>query len=304
MKFFLVTPWKNTWVPYWTKFLEEKGHQVEWLIKEKMESKELSEGMARNDVSMCMWTNELAVIMSKSKPKGKKLMVFLRSYEIFNCDLTAVKWENVDKFFLLNEAHVPIVKHLVPDLKINMFKNGIDLDMWPFCPKEQGPNIAAVCDINFKKGIELMVQAIHEIAETHPEVVLNHIGQMQDNRIWVYLCHITKYLQVNWNNFGYLNDHRFVLNFLKNQHYIISASVAEGNPNNVMEAMAVGLKPLVHAWPGSEIQFPGYTWGTFKQLRELYDGPYEPEKYRQYAEENYDYHKNYQKIYDVMETVL
>jgi hypothetical protein len=36
----------------------------------------------------------------------------------------------------------------------------------------------------------------------------------------------------------------------------LSTSLSEGNPNNVIEAMAKGIKPVVHAWPGAEDQFP------------------------------------------------
>jgi hypothetical protein len=75
---------------------------------------------------------------------------------------------------------------------------------------------------------------------------------------------------------------------------------------NIIEAMASGVIPLVHNWPGSEIQFPAECiWTTFDGLRDIYTRLSSDEaaslRMRKFAEERYDYRKNFKPVIDCME---
>jgi len=313
MKILCVSPWKNTWVSYWTKYIESRGHEVRWLIKERLSVEEIKTELEWCDKILCHWADKYAIMLSDPAINTKPLFIILRSYEIFSADgwsdLGLIRWDNVKKLFMLNEAHLYPFSCRVPDIKPVFIKNGVDLDEWKTNGVLKNRNkIAWICDINEKKGVELVVQAMSELATVNRDITLEHIGRNQDLRRWYYLETVMPKLNMRWYNTGYNNDHEFVKEFLSNKKFIISTSIAEGNPMNIIEGMTMGVIPLVHTWPGAELQFPqGCLWTTFYELREAYidlDSQKDAaEQMQEFAVSNYDYRKNYKPVVDAMEEV-
>lgn len=305
-----VSPWRNTWIDYWSKYLESRGHTVKWHISASVVPYDVQKSLEGVDCILCHWADKYAIMLSDPAINRKPLYVILRSYEIFSADgwsdLGQIRWANVRKLFMLNEAHEHVFKCRVPGVKPILFKNGVDLDEWK--PKDVEKNkekIAWICNINEKKGVELCVQCFHELNKLNPNITLEHIGQNQDIRRWYYLENIMPHLNTKWYNLGYENKHSFVQDFLSDKGFIICSSIAEGNPMNMIEAMAMGVIPLVHKYPGAEYQFPKeYLWANFDELKEIYKREINAdssERIRKFAEENYDYRKNYKPVVDAIE---
>ena len=311
MKIMCFTPWKNTWVNYWTKYIESRGHECRWHITENIEMAAIKESADWADKTLCMWADRYAIMLTDPCINTKPLFVILRSYEIFSADgwsdLGKIRWDNVKKLFMLNESHFIPFKYRVPNTTPTFIKNGVDLDEWKTDTTTRDSNkIAWICDVNEKKGVELIVQAISELSKINPDIKLEHIGRMQDLRRWYYLETIMPKLNTKWFNTGYKNDHNFVKDFLADKKFIISTSIAEGNPMNIIEAMALGVIPLVHTWPGSDVQFPAEClWTTFDELRDAYSklsaDTNASARMRAWAEDRYDYRKNYKPVVDAME---
>lgn len=311
MKILCVSPWKNTWVSYWTKYLESRGHEVKWHINQYAKLDDIEDLIDWADKILCHWADKYAIMLTDPDINTKPLYLILRSYEIFSADgwadLAHIRWQNVKKFFMLNEAHYHPFRCRVPGIKPVFIKNGIDLEEWQMNGAMRCSNkIAWICDINEKKGVELVVQAIAEMQKINPDITLEHIGRNQDIRRWYYLENVMPRLGIKWYNAGFKNEHGFVQDFLKDKKFIISTSIAEGNPMNIMEAMALGVIPLVHTWPGAEIQFPeACLWTTFDELRERYNAWNKHENaselMRAWAAKHYDYRTNYKPVVDAME---
>jgi len=311
MKILCFTPWKNTWISYWTQYIESRGHEVDWYIKEKIYEGELKKVIQNYDKLLTHWADKYAIILSDPEINTKPLYVIIRSYEIFSAegwsDLGVINWKNVKKTFMLNEAHYHPFSCRVQGVKPVFIKNGVDLEEWQLNDITRcRDKIAWICDVNEKKGVELVVQAISELTKINPDITLEHIGRNQDIRRWYYLEQVMPHLNTKWYNVGFKNDHNFVKDFLADKKFIISTSIAEGNPMNIIEAMATGVIPLVHNWPGAEIQFPKECiWTTFDQLRDIYQkldqdtGTYA--RMRKWAEKHYDYRINYKPVIDAME---
>jgi glycosyltransferase involved in cell wall biosynthesis len=312
MKILCVTPWRNTWIDYWTKFLQSRGHQVQWHVSSEISLNDINPKLVWADKVLCHWADKWAQLLSQQQ--DIKLYVILRSYEIFQfdawCDLSKIKWENVRQLFMLNEAHFYPFSCRVKGVKPVFFKNGVDLEEWtPAKKKASARNkLAFICGVNQKKGIELVVQSVHELNKVNSGLTLEHIGQNEDLRRWYYLECVMPHLKTKWFNHGYENSHKFVQRFLSDKGFIISSSIAEGCPMNILEAMASGVIPLVHTWPGSEFQFPKeYLWTTFDDLRRIYkrcikNMASESKKVRKLAETRYDYRKTYLPVAEIMES--
>jgi glycosyltransferase involved in cell wall biosynthesis len=312
MKILCVSPWNNTWVGYWTKALEANGHEVKWHINHYPKPADVAPLVDWADKILCHWADKYAIMLTDPVINKKPLYVILRSYEIFSADgwsdLALINWDNISGLFMLNESHYYVFKQRVPNIEPKFIKNGIDLEEWKFNGHIKDlSKIALICDINEKKGIELLVQAISELTKENKDITLEHIGRNQDIRRWYYLENIMPKLNTQWYNIGYKNSHGFVQTFLGDKGFIISTSIAEGNPMNLMEAMALGVVPLIHNWPGAEIQFPKeYVWATFDELKSIYkrcveNYAEEQKRCRQWVEEKYNYRKNFQIVIEEMQ---
>jgi hypothetical protein len=86
---------------------------------------------------------------------------------------------------------------------------------------------------------------------------------------------------------------------------ILSTSLNEGNPNCIIEAMAMGIKPVIHNWPGAKDQFPSdFIFNKIGEAIEMIQsGRHEPERYRQWVADNYSV-ANFKKLHTVIEDVL
>jgi len=313
MNILCVTPWKNTWIGYWSDFFKQHGHTSEWLVSEYVDQKALAPHLPKYDAILCHWADKWAIQLS-ALPKELNpppLYVILRSYEIFTrsgwADLTKITWSNVRRFFMLNEEHAYAFKCRVKGVEPTFIKNGIDLSEWGFIdrPSDALSRLGWICDVNEKKGVELAVQAVAELHKVNPSLTFHHLGRNQDLRRFYYLERILPHLGVKFDHHGWKNDHTFVNHFLGKVGFVLSSSIAEGNPMNILEAMATGAVPLVHRWPGAQYQFPEkWLWSTFDELRAIYERNlrnYEGLEARRYAEEHYDYRKTYLPVLDAIQ---
>jgi hypothetical protein len=81
--------------------------------------------------------------------------------------------------------------------------------------------------------------------------------------------------------------------------YCLSTSISEGNPNNVIEAMAKGIKPIVHNWPGAEDQFPMSIFNSVDEaVKLLTENTYESRMYRGSVESKFSL-KNFEQVADI-----
>jgi glycosyltransferase involved in cell wall biosynthesis len=92
--------------------------------------------------------------------------------------------------------------------------------------------------------------------------------------------------------------------WMQDKDFILSTSISEGNPNNVIEGMATGLKPVIHNWPGAKEQFPeDCVFDTVEQAVKLItEGGYNPLACREWVEKHYSM-DNIRQIHQVIKDV-
>ena len=301
-----ITPWKNAWIDEWTQFWTDHKHVPGWIIGQPT-NYELMKNVYWADVILMHWANEQAIYISNNLPKGKRLFIVARSYEINSSYgrgklLPAINWKNVEKVFLLNESMKHFFEQVVKGKEVAFFRNGLNIEQWDVPHETKDPTkIAFVCDLSERKGINMAVQAMHTIRKVIPNAEMHHIGRTEDFRCVSYLQNTMSRLNMPFVCHGYKCDKEFVYDFLKDKKFILSSSVVEGNPMNILEAMASGVIPLVHGWPGAHDQFPEkVVWDTMDQLHDIVSkimNPgvlyFEGEDARNWAVENFDYRKTF-----------
>jgi len=219
-----------------------------------------------------------------------RVIVCLRSYEFFTNAPAQVNWANVDGLVFV----APHVRRLAEEKfgsftepEVTTILDGIDLNRFAFRERAPGKRIAWVGFLNHKKNVPLLLECAARLRGYEFHVA----GRFQDERLRLY---VERYVELNdLANFtlhGWVED---MPSFLDDKHFILSTSLWEGTHVAVMEGMAMGLRPLIHAWTGAdEVYEARWTWRNAAELEALLrDGPYQPAEYRRFAEQHFDVRK-------------
>ena len=207
------------------------------------------------DIIWLEWTNEVAIIGTNYEGiKGKKVIVRLHSYEVFSNMPSQVNWAVVNKLIFVAPHIRDILKESIPDIekkvKTEVVYNGLDLDNIPFKEREPSFNVAWVGYINYKKNPPMALQVMKRLVDSDKRYILHIAGAYQDLRYKVYLEHMIKEmgLQDNVVFHGWVDD---MEGFWKDKNYLLHTSIHEGHSYAIMEAMARGIKPIIHNFRGA-----------------------------------------------------
>jgi glycosyltransferase involved in cell wall biosynthesis len=294
MRIALIAPdWDNAWIPMLTNEIKSRGHTV--LRWEK--STGFDNIQAVNIVIHC-WAN--------SKPVGgAKNIMFLRRFELFDNCLSKIHWEDITDLILVNTWIKKIVDRYFKanniKAKTHLIYNAVDTVQWAFKDRRPNTKIGMACHVHPKKNLPLALEVLSTLP---PGYELHIVGAVQDPCTAEYLNHVGTQLERKI----YLYDHisRHQLNIWWEQFgFCLSTSLSEGNPNNVLEAMAKGIKPIVLNWPGAEDQFPHECIGNSAyelscMITNTLTGNalYESKKYRELVQKHFSVY-NIKQIIDI-----
>jgi len=260
------------------------------------------------DIVWLEWANELAVeITNKLEKMGKKIVCRLHSYEaLTNAFLGKIDWRKIDALILVAEhmkeviaTYHPKVYEQIKDRTVVVY-NGLDLNKFKFKPREKGYNIAVVAHINYKKDPAMWLQVMGQLVKIDPRYNLSIAGDFQDLRYHFYFTHLLKEtgLEKNVVFQGYVKN---IEEFLEDKNFVLSTSVHESFGYNIAEAMACGIKPLVHNFCGSESLWPkDLIFNFIDEIPTLVSSEYNSEAYRRFVENRYSLEKQISEIFNLL----
>ena len=147
----------------------------------------------------------------------------------------------------------------------------------------------------------MWIQIINKLKEVDNKYQLHVGGDFQDPRYFVYFNYIRKEMKIE-DNFilhGWIDN---VEEFLEDKDYILSTSIHEGHPYNILESMARGIKPIIHNYSGSKEQWPNeLIYNTIDEaVEKITEQTYDSEGYRRFIEDNY----SLEKQIDLIEKII
>lgn len=262
------------------------------------------------DIAWFEWCEQLPIEYTKHPPMCKSICR-LHSYELFTPYPANVDWNKIDKLVFVSD----IIKDFTlkkfkirPDIA-TVIQNGVNLDKF-ILPENKTYNkkIAFIGGINYKKGPELLIQVFKKIWDYDNNFEFHIAGEMQDERIAIYLHNILQKLPFKIFFDGQVKD---MPNYLKDKDYVISTSLFESFQYSIAEGMASGVMPLIHSWVGSEKIYPQSMLFTFpeeavdiiKDYEFLEDKHAFQKEMRQYIIDNYSLEKQMTKIRELLKSL-
>ena len=255
MRVVLFSPWDNAWVPYFRAAYQRRGHEF-------MHAK--TDCAVGGDLFLHGWASGDTALRY-----GARNFMFLRRYELFAGGLDKVKWANVDGLFVVNTWIKEVVERVFSErgikTPVHLVYNGTDSIKWKYKARRPGKRIGMACHVHPKKNLPLALQILGALPEDYS---LHIAGAVQDPCTAEYLNHVGARLRRKVYLYGQIPHEQLSL-WWDTVDYCLSTSISEGNPNNVIEAMAKGIKPVVHSWPGAEDQFSKHTFNTVQEAADM-----------------------------------
>ena len=222
--------------------------------------KEIYNAIDWGDIIWLEWANQSAVIATNyERIKDKKVVLRLHSYEVFTDYPKQINWDVVDRLIFVAPHIRDILDEMSPGIvekvKSEVIYNGVDIEKIPFKEREPGYNVAWVGYINYKKNPQMALQVIKKLVDINKRYKLHIAGLYQDLRYKIYLEHMIKEmgLQDNVIFYGWIDD---MESFWKDKNYLLHTSLHEGHSLAVNEAMARGVKPVIHNFRGARELYP------------------------------------------------
>jgi len=242
------------------------------------------------EIIFCEWLREDAIAASKYECSAKKILR-LHSYEAFSPLIYYTDFSKFDVVIFIAEHIKDFVESKVGKIP-NAVVIPVGVGINGFNPKTKIKNnkIAYAGEISRKKGIgELLF-----IARSLPEYDFYIAGKFSEEDV-------AGYLNEKQPDNVFIEPFSYDLpKFFEDKTYIINTSLREGNPITVLEGMSYGLKPLMADWVGAE-EIYGKTFKDLDELKELLNEPYEPEKYKKFVKDNFDFEDTYKQIGKLLE---
>lgn len=255
-------------------------------------TEDLHQLMRWSDISWFEWCTTLAVAASKM-PKVCRTIVRLHRYEAYETYPMQINWGRIDTLITVGNSFVlKALNARAGDVSartsIVRIPNGVDLDAIPFTPRRAGKNLAFVGNLRMVKNPMLLLACMAALKAVDGDYRLFIAGRMEDLLLKQYFEHAIQTMGLGNNIIcdGYQRD---ITGWLADKQYIISTSVIESQGMGILEAMACGIKPVIHHFPGAEEIFGSqHLFTTPDDFCRLVRKPdYNSEDYRTFVERRY-----------------
>ncbi len=269
-------------------------------------NQEIESAVKWADIIWLEWANEMAIHVTNnvSSISGKQIICRVHSYEVLQGYIPRINWSVISKTIFVADHVAKIARDICPAIskltECVVVNNGVNLKKFQFKKRNPGFNIAVVGSISHKKNPSMWVEVISRLVRIDDRYTLKIAGEFQELRYKCYMESIIPKLGLtnNMRFYGQVGD--ITEWFEKEQiNYLLTTSPFESFGYSIAEAMAMGYRPLIHAFAGAEDIWPALC--IFYTINELIDmvrtkQDYESRVYREFVMAQYSLRYQLERI--------
>lgn len=218
------------------------------------------------------------------QPQNKNVVLRVHDIDLWVGQHTRVNYDWINNLIFV----APHFKErFLPDLtlpektKVHLIQHGINLKKFVYREKPRGNKMVWIHNINHAKNIELALQVLVE----NPSYELYIVGKTLGSWEKIYVEEFVKRNNLKFFYQEWVDD---INQFLQDKDFALLTSAKEAFSFFIGESMAVGLKPLIHNYPGAKQVWPEkYIWNKVSEVRPMLEGEYNPKEYREHIEQTY-----------------
>lgn len=217
---------------------------------------------------------------------NKKIIVRPIDIEVWHGHHTESRWDVVDDVIFIADHIKDIANPFElperrPDLRVHVVPCAVDLDKYSFREHQRGYNIAVVSERWVSKGVSEILQIALKLKQIDPRYKITWLGKRSDYP-WEHEYR-DEFVSHHNLNLEFVNVVDSVDAFLEDMDYLLHASHKEAFSYATAEAMAKGIKPVLHRFYGADTLWPNMTWDSIDQAIEMItEDKYDSNSYRQY----------------------
>lgn len=169
------------------------------------------------------------------------------------------------------------------NMNIHTIPCAVDLNRWTYKERKSGFNIAVVGERWESKGSDIIPQIALKLQQLDERYKIHWLGKWSEyhwDKAW-----LEDFIARNDLPIIFYDWVESVDEFLEDKDYLLSASKKEAFGYNIAEAMAKGIRPLIHTFYGYEPLWGDSPWiwnGIDEVIDMITDGEYDSPAYREY----------------------
>lgn len=216
----------------------------------------------------------------------KQIIVRPIDIEVWHGHHNESRWDVVDDVVFIADhirelANVYDLPERREDLRVHTIPHSVDLDKWAYKDRGHGFEVAVVSERWASKGTSEILQIALKLKEIDPRYKITWLGKRSDYP-WEH-NYRDEFVEHHKLNLEFVNEVESVDEFLEDKNYLLHCSHKEAFSAATAEAMAKGIKPILHRFYGADTLWPGMTWDSIDQaVQEIVSGAYDSSSYRGY----------------------
>ncbi len=238
------------------------------------------------DIVWFEWASAMtAACINEPKKEGQKWILRVISQEVLDGIIPQVNFSKVDKVIFVAEEVLKIAKQISAfEDEPTIIHNGVDTDKFNYRERQGGYHIAFAGSLNYKKNPELILQIMYKLVQENPQYKFFWAGKYDDVRTMIYMEHMIKEMGLS-DNVLFEQWQDDVDKWLDDKDYYLSTSIWETYGYSIIEAMAKGIKPIVHHFVGAKDYYPeNILFNTVDEAVNMIKNGYDSKFYREVAE--------------------
>lgn len=215
---------------------------------------------------------------------NKRIIVRPIDIEVWYGHQNGVTWDVVtDVIFIAPHIRRMMEDQLPEHINVYTVPCAVDLDRYAFRERVAGDRVAIVSEKWTSKGTDLILQIALEL-QHHGEYTFHWLGKWSDYE-WekAYFEDFIKHHNLKFEFTEWIESPNAVDEFLEDKNYLLHASHKEAFSYATAEAMAKGIKPVLHRFYGADDLWSDMTWSSVMEaVDDITELKYDSLEYRQY----------------------